>query len=282
MKRAILALTTAAFTTGVLAASSTSTVTTSTKETKLQKFMKKSRLTYYSQYSGARIDNASDSKAVGANTWNQVKFSHSLDGGVNVFTSHAFQVNQFDEKADGTKQDQYLVDDFRVGSEIWANYSKNISYRNRIRLESPSIDYGEVKAHKRLRIRASHLVTTTLNSVHGLTGIISGTKWIYNNAKDQEANSQYSINLYGGYQYNFTSKFSAALQYDFSMTNRVAVNGFLDSARSYQEIYIGTNYSFNSALSLGTYLHTKGSSGDSGMTPDKDTYINVQLSGRLF
>lgn len=282
MKKTILALTMATIATGALATSTTSTVKTSIKQSKLEKFLKNSRLTYYSQYSGARFNGTNDAKTVGANFWNQVKFSHSIGGGVNVFTSHAFQVNQFSEKSDGTKQDQYLVDDFRVGIEKWSNYTKNISYRNRIRLESPSKDYGEIKAHKNARIRASHLVTTTINSVHGLTGIISGGKWIYNNAEDQEKNSQYYLNLYGGYQYNFTSKFSAAVQYDFSVSNRADINGLLDNARNYQEIYLGTNYTLNKALTLGTYLHTKGGSGDSGMKIDDNTFINVQLSGRIF
>lgn len=281
MKKTILALSTALVATSAMAAS-TATVTTSTSETKLQKFLKNSRLTYYSEYSGPNLDDTSDAKATGSNAWSQVKFSHSIGGGVNVFTSHAFQLNQFDEDSKGGEQDQYLVDDFRVGVEKWSNYTKAISYRNRIRLESPSEDFGEVKAHKNYRLRASHLVTTTINNVHGLTGLISGRKWFYTNADDQYSNSQYDVNFYAGYQYNITDKLSAALQYDFSVANRADVNGLLDNARSYQEIYIGTNYSFNNALSLGTYLHTTGGSGDSGMKIDENTFIDVQLSGRLF
>lgn len=277
MKKVFIGLTFATVLSTAMASTTTtsiSTTSTTTKKSTMDKILENTSLMYFTEYTGPNLKDTSDYS--GANTWNQVSARYSLDKSTAIFASNAFVVNQ-QAKAG---ENQYVVDDYRIGAEKWSAYSNGLTYRNRARLESAGQAYDK-GSDRTVRLRASHLVTHTYNNTHNISGIVTFRKWFYNNQQAQSDNSQYDLIPTIAYQYSITDKLSAYTEYSYGLSHQ-AQSATTDAQKAFQEVYIGANYNINRALTLGTFLYSSGGPGNSGMRMNGDTSLKLQLSGMIF
>ncbi len=277
MKKSILTL--AVLSLSVSAFSATNTTITNVKKAKTNSFLKNTSLGYFSEYAGAKFEDTSDTKGVDAGAWNSIKAKYKVNDSTKVFVAHTFTLNQHEENSKGEDQDTYTDEDFRVGVESWSNYTKAIKFRNRVRLESPSLGGGDVKGHKTARLRASHLVTGSVGRL-SLTGVATMRKWFYNQEKLNQDNEKYEIIPTFVAEYSITDKLTAYAEYS-QFLDHVGGEELSFIKAGAQEIYLGANYNVGKALTVGVFGYLDGSN-QAGMNASEDSRLVVQLSGSIF
>jgi hypothetical protein len=274
MKKQLVTLAALAITTTALAAPSNKSVT-STKST-AQKILDKTSMGYFVDYLGAKLQDMSDTRDAAA--WTQLKARYAGDNGITYFLSNAFVINQENLNADGDTQNTYVIDDFRVGLEKWSAYTKDIKFRNRIRIESPS--EAEQQANRAVRLRASHLVLTTLANRHNLAGFLGWRNWFYNSEQNMDEVSRFEFLPSVSYSYKITDKLSAYTDYTFAHQH-VAGENALEMKKGWSEMHFGANYSVAKALNVGAFVYYFMGS-DNFVRMDQDAQLKVQLSGAIF
>jgi hypothetical protein len=277
MRKSILAVSTFALTMGAFA--QTNTTVTSAKKSTFDKIKENTSLGYFSEYAGPNLQKPSNTEDVSANLWTSIKAKYKINDSTKAFIAHTFTLNQHSETVENEELERYTDEDFRVGVETWGKYNSNISFRNRIRLETPSENAGEVKAHKTARVRISHLATTTIDRL-SLTGVATMRKWFYNQSELNDNTEKYELIPTAVAEYAITDSVSAYAEYSQFLDHRPEESlTFLE--QGYQELYLGSNISIASGFNLGVFAVLSGSK-NSGMKPSENTALSVQLSGAIF
>jgi hypothetical protein len=289
MRRSILAVSAFAITMGAFG--QTNTTVASAKKSTLDKILEDTSLGYFSEYA-ADFSTPNNAATLTPTLWTSIKAKYRVNKATSAFIAHTFSINQNElsnQDADGnrTNLDRYADNDFRVGAETWGKYNSNISYRNRARLEtaaSTDLAFGEsgvaaTDSDMVIRLRASHLVTTTIDRLT-LTGIATFRKWFFNNEEANDKASEYDLIPTVVGEYAITDKVSAYAEYS-KFLNQRSTEEITFLAEGYQELYIGSNISIAKSFNLGIFAHISGFR-DAGMQLDEGTALRVQISGAIF
>ncbi len=289
MRKTFLAVSAFALTMGAFA--QTNTTTTSVKKSTFDKIKEKTSLGYFSEY-GAELSNPNSSANLRPNIWNSIKAKYQVNKATSAFIAHTFTLNQFEESNrddDGNRTNlrRYTDSDIRIGAETWGKYNSNVSFRNRVRLETaangdlafgPSGVVGD-DADMLGRIRASHLATTTVGRL-SLTGVATFRKWFFNDAEVADNASQFDLIPTAVAEYAITDKVTAYAEYSkFIMHRGTEEISFVEEG--YQELYMGSNISIASGFNLGIFAYLSGF-GAAGMVPDENMAMRIQVSGAIF